>query len=424
MKLLRIIAIICIITTLCACTPAAQNPTETTLPRESLPEETAPKDVTKYVVENPMEYPDYTFTDKPSTNTLRLTVVQAMKDLLSVQWSTDHDIVYNKTGPVDHKTFQHMADTTYAGTPYSNGATGIFQFFEYYDQKTGRFWYPGTATELGRNLGNSCADSLIWAYDTVCTSIKGGYYPNVMTYKNGYLPVGDYTYDFSINSYTKLPTKNIVEQNSKSVMMNSYAKVLPGDALVSSTENHAMMAIAAAHLVHKSDGTLDTAESYIMIQDQRGGVGKGFFEVEENGKIIRYSGRTSFKITFDELYKKHYIPVTPAELLGMRTYQSAEVTSTKESCSTLEELQGVTVSSNYPLAVLNVIVSDSFGNQKVIEKKLFSGVRNGPPKEFELKDLKSLGTYIADGNPVGGCTVSIEIVVSTGERFIPVKLIF
>lgn len=424
MKPLQITAFICILLILCSCTPTTQTPNGPTLPKESLPAETVQVDNTGYVVENPMAYPNYTFTDKPSSFTMRLTAVQATRDLLSIQWSTPKDLTYNKTGPVSHKLFQHMADTTYAGTPYSNGSTGIFQFLEYYDSETGRFWYPGTATELGRNLGNSCADSLIWGYNTVCTSLQGGYYPSTMVYKNGYYPVGDYTYDFNITSYSKLPTKNIVAQNDKAVIMDSYAKVMPGDALVSSTDNHAMMAITVAHLEHNSDGTLDTANSYIMIQDQRGGYGAGFFEHDENGKIIQYSGRTSAKYTFDELYAKHYLPVAPAEFLDMKEYEYAEVTATKESCTSLEELKGVKITSNYPMAVLNVIIKDSFGNEKVIEKELFSGVKNGPPKEFDLSDLKSLNTYVEDGHPKVGCTVSIEIVVSTGERFIPTVLTF
>lgn len=418
MKMLRTIAFVSMFILLCACTSSVQPP------RESLPAETVHEDNTNYVVESPLPYPDYTFSGQPSTTTMRLTAVRAMRDLLSIQWSTAKELSYNKSGPVNQKRFQHRVDTTYAGTPYSNGSTGIFQFYEYYDQETGRFWYPGTATELGRNLGNSCADSLIWAYDTVCTTIYGGYYPATMVYKNGYYPVGDYTYDYTINSFNKLPSAKIIEQNGKDVIMDAYAMVLPGDALVSTTDNHGMMAIEAAHLVHNKDGTLDTAASYIMIQDQRGGHGAGFYEQIENGKLVQYSGRTSAKYTFDELIQKHYIPVAPAEFLGTKDYEQANVTASKDVCISLDALKSVTVESNYPLAVINVIIKDSFGNQKVIEKKMFSGVKDGPERAFELSNLTSLDSYVADGHPQIGCTVSIEVVVSTGERFIPVVLTF
>lgn len=418
LKLCRFTTYLILFALLCACSSSIEPP------RESLPPETVREDATGYVVHSPMAYPDYTFSSQPSVQTLRLTAVKATRDLLSIQWSTAKDIGYLKSGPINNKHFQHKADTTFAGTPYSNGSTGIFQFFEYYDSETGRFWYPGTGNELGRNLGNSCADSVIWGYNTVCTSLSGSYYPATMVQKNGYFPVGYWSYDVNINSFNKLPTYTIIDQHRIDDIMNSYAMVLPGDALVSTSDNHAMMAIEAAHLVQNEDGSLNTAESYVMIQDQRGGLGAGFYEQDENGVLLLYSGRTSAKFTFDELYNKHYLPVAPAEFLGQKEYEVAYVSASKENCTSLEELGNVTVKSNYPLAVLNVIVKDSYGNSTVIEKKLFSGANDGPPKEFELRQLESLKSYNELGYPKGGCTVDIEIVVSTGERFIPVSLKF
>lgn len=418
MKLCKITSYLVLLALLCACSSSVDPP------RESLPPETTHVDLTGYVVDSPMEYPDYTFSSDPSVQTLRLAVVKATRDLLSIQWSTAKDIGYQKSGPINNKNFQHKADTTFAGTPYSNGSTGIFQFLEYYDSETGRFWYPGTGNELGRYLGNSCADAVIWGYNTVCTSLSGSYYPSTMVQKNGYYPVGNWTYDASIKSFNKLPTYTIMEQTSKDVIIDSYAMVLPGDALVSTSDNHAMMAIEAAHLVHNEDGSLNTAESYVMIQDQRGGVGTGFYEHNENGVRLLYSGRTSAKFTFDELYQKHYLPVAPAELLGLKEYEKAYVTASKESCNSLEALRNVTINSNYPMAVMNVIVKDSFGNSMVIEKELFSGAKDSPPKELKLSELECLNSYDKLGYPNGGCTIDIEIVVSTGERFIPVSLKF
>lgn len=407
--------ILCALLLLCACTTSAQPP------RESLPTETPHVDTTGYVVENPMKYPDYTFDHEPTVQELRETAVRAMKDLLSIQWSTAKKIAYNKSGPISEKRFQHQADTTYAGTPYSNGSTGIFQFFEYYDQETGRFWYPGTAGELSRNLGNSCADSLIWAYDTVCTTINGGYYPATMVYANGYYPVGDYVYNFEITTYNKLPTGEIIKQNGRQVIMDSYSKILMGDALVSTSDNHGMMAIEDAHVVMQEDGNIDTAASYIMIQDQRGGSGEGFYEKTENGKLIQYSGRTSAKYTFDELYKKTYLPVRPAEFMGAKEYEKAAVSATKDKCNSLDELMEGTVSSNYPMAVINVIVCDDYGNETVMERVIFGGNRReGPPREYNLENLDSLKEYSSGKFASSGSCIKIEVVVSTGERFIPV----
>ena len=66
-------------------------------------------------------------------------------------------------------------------------------------------------------MGSSCADCLIWGWNTVCNSIVGSYYPVTMVYANGYYPVGDYTYDTSISTFNRLPTNTIIEQNGETV---------------------------------------------------------------------------------------------------------------------------------------------------------------------------------------------------------------
>ena len=177
---------------------------------KEIPTDTAPtvdlmEDPTGYKVTNPMTYPDYTFDEEPSNLLLRLTAVRAVKDLLSINWSISQGISYNKTGPVSNKLFMHAADTTYAGVIYSNASTGLFQFMEYYDQETGRLQFPGSANQLKETLGASCADALIWGLNTVCNSIEGPYYPSTMVIKNGYYPLGDITYDETLENFSFHP---------------------------------------------------------------------------------------------------------------------------------------------------------------------------------------------------------------------------
>ena len=99
----------------------------------------------QYKVPDPMEYPDYTFDEPPTTDELRAMAVQAMHDILSIQWCTETEIRYRKNGPVNKKEFVHSPENTYAGLLYSTASTGIFQFFEYYNTKTGCLEYPGTS---------------------------------------------------------------------------------------------------------------------------------------------------------------------------------------------------------------------------------------------------------------------------------------
>ena len=114
----------------------------------------------QYKVPDPMEYPDYTFSSNPTPDDLRQMAIKAMRDMLSIQWCTEQEIRYRKNGPVNKKEFVHAPENTYGGLLYSTASTGIFQFFEYYNQKTGCLEYPGTSDELKLELGNSCASYL------------------------------------------------------------------------------------------------------------------------------------------------------------------------------------------------------------------------------------------------------------------------
>ena len=68
-------------------------------------------------VPHPMKYPDYVFTEQPTTDQLRQRAVEAMRDFLSIQWSTHKKIVHGKTGPVGGKVFIYDANVIFAGLP-------------------------------------------------------------------------------------------------------------------------------------------------------------------------------------------------------------------------------------------------------------------------------------------------------------------
>ncbi len=384
----------------------------------------AVEDPTGYQVERPTRSPDYTFQDTPSNMELRMTAVRAMRDTLSIRWSSIDGIFYYKTGPVSHKFFQYQPDTTYGGVPYSNASAGIIQFLEYYDQETGRLLFPGDGDDVKKVLGSSCADCLIWGWNTVCNSVVGAYYPNTMVYANGYLPVGDYTYDFTISNFNRQPTNTIIEQNGEAVILDAYTKIQPADALVSTSDNHGMMAIEAPHVVYNPDGSINKEESYVTIQDQRGGTGAGFYEVEEDGVIIQYSGRTEATYTFQKLLEKHFIPVTTAEFAGTKAYEVPTVTASAETVKKLEDLLAVKVESNYPLAVVNAWVEDTQGNRLLIDRVCFGGAKDaGVPRQYKLGKMEGLQNFASSEYNQETLTVRIEVVTSAGTRHIPVSYI-
>ena len=375
-----------------------------------------------YTVPNPMSYPDYTFEEKPDTMQLRQMAVQAMRDLLTIQWHTETEISYRKSGPVSGKQFLHEPGKTYGGMFYSGASTGLFQFMEYYDQQTGCLRFPGDSNDLKSSLGSSCADTLLWAWSTVCNSFTGGYYPIMMVPKNGYCLVGDYKLKDNIKTFYEHPSYAVIQENGRDVMLDAYAQMLPADALVTNSDNHAMMVIEAPTVVYLEDGSIDGANSYVMIQDQRAG-GETFYENVFDGHTVYLSGRIDGKYTFDKLLEEDYIPITTQEFLGLKPYENAQVSASAEKAATWEDLLNTEITANYPLATLNTYLIDTTGNRIVLDKKLFGGYSDkGVPFTCKISEISTLSRL--DQSACDGCKLEFEVVVSTGERFLPIEFSF
>lgn len=372
-----------------------------------------------YKVPSPLTYPDYTVSENPTTDELRQTAVRAMRDLLSIQWTPASGISYYNTAGRD-KQFDYVSGTPYGGLLYTGAGSGLFQFLEYYDTETGVLTYPGTGDELRKAIGSGCADSLLWSWGAVANSFSCGYYPSVMVQQNGFLPVGNYTYDENLKSFYLQPTHDIIEANGADVMLDAYAQVQPADALISSSVDHAMMAIEKPVVVYNVDGTINTKKSYITIQDQRGGkTAKEFYEVMDGETIIHFNSQTAMRMDFKTLLEKNYIPVTIAEFTGEKSYEKAVVTTQGKKCTAFKDLQNVMLESNYPIAFISAVLVDKNGNESELDKILFHGANgDGPPKTYNLSQWETLHTL----ETKNFASIKIEVVVSTGERFTPIDV--
>ena len=392
------------------------------------PVTTAPETV--YSVKSPMAYPDYTFDHTPTTDELRQMAVKAMMDYLSVQWYTEEKITYNKSGAAGGKTYIHQAMTNYAGLPYTNGDKGLIQFLEYYDHETGKLLFDGSAVEFNQLIGGTCACGVMWSWSTVCDSLTGKFVNYNMVKKYGCIPVGDYTYDYNISDYSlDLSTETICKQNGKDVIFASYAKTLPADGLTSSPDNHAMMVIEPATVKYKPDGSIDGNRSYLMIADQRGGTaGDGnFYEKYENGETLHYSGRTSYKYTFNQLYDLWYLPVTTAEFAGLEPYKAPEVKFGLDTYAIVEELAQGEILSNFPICVLKINLVDADGNaQEIVNFQCDKiDVFMGLARKLPLKNYSSvLKTATLEKKMESGksYTLKVDVTVSNGEKFTVAQL--
>ena len=382
----------------------------------------------EYKVTNPMQYPDYTFDHEPTTDEIRQMAVKGMRDMLSIEWCVPKFMMYRKTGAASNKDYTYAPGVTYAGLPYTNGDSAIFNWFDYYNTETGMLEFEGDGYELNQVLGNTCTGSIMWGWSVVCDSLDGDYTNFQMTQAHGCIPLGDIVYPASVDTFRDYGTDLIIDQNGDDVIFEAYALCLPADGLASSPQDHGMMVIEPAHVVRNDDGTINPDESYLIIQDQRGAVGDAAYTIEENGEKHYYTGRTYAKFTFQKLISQFYIPCTTAEFIGEKPYTRPDVkmiTASGEACANLTDMLTGTLTCNYPICIIRTILVDEDGNERQIAYKYLDkqNVRKGTARKFsmgnysDVLDSKILSENLESGKTY---TLRLDVTVSTGEVFTPV----
>lgn len=431
-RVIALLLLLALVLSICACAEE-ETPTQTGSQTEPVQSDATEPDTTRepwpeelYQVTKPMKYPVYTYDHEPTTDELRQTAVQAMRDMLSIQWSTPTYFAYQKTGAVSGKKFSHVPGYTYCGLPYTNGDSAIYSWYEFYDQETGMLYFDGDGMELNKILGNTCTGSIMWGWATVCDGLTGIYDNFHMTPMWGCYPVGNYKTQYGIDTFAQYSTAQIIDDNGDTVMLECYAQMLPADAVASYPQDHGMMIIEAPVVVRNSDGSINAEESYVMIQDQRAGTGQLFYQVEEDGEMHYYSGRTSYKYTFARLLGEDYIPVTAAEFMGTDPYKppTVEHKPAVEEVKTLDDLLSGTLECNFPMVIIKLIATDENGEDIMIHRVFLDKVdnRNGLCRKFNLSDIKyELQNTNYNGLLESGKTYTFryDITVSNGEIYSP-----
>lgn len=383
-----------------------------------------------YKVSNPMQYPDYTFDHEPTTDELRQMAVKAMRDMLTIEWCTPQFLMYNKVGSASGKTYTHAPGVTYAGLPYTNGDSAIWNWYEYYNTETGVLEFPGDGYALNETLGNTCTGSIMWGWATVCDSLDGNYNNYEMTKLHGCIPLGDIQYPDYIDTFADYSTALIIDENGEDVILEAYALCLPADGVASYPQDHGMMIIEPATVVRNEDGSINADESYLIIQDQRGGAGDAAYTHEINGEKQYFSGRTYAKFTFQQLLDQDYIPCSTAEFLGLKPYTAREITvTTIDGTGEVKDFNGfatATLNSNYPMCILRTVLVDAEGNETQVAVKFLDkrDVRKGTARKFsmgkysDVLDSKVLEQYLEAGQTY---TMRLDVTVSTGEVITPIS---
>ncbi|MBQ3865493.1 MAG: hypothetical protein II776_01225, partial [Clostridia bacterium] len=161
----------------------------------------------------------------------------------------------------------------------------------------------------------------------------------------------------------------------------------------------------------------DPDESYVMMQEQ---AANDIEDTSSGVKMIR-CGNPEKKYTFADLFNKGYIAVTTAEFLGQAAYEPCRVTFEGDG-NTLEGITAGTFRSNYPMAVLRVILRADSGDT-VLKQILFSRADIGSGRALDFT-LTGEGAALDRDRRVpssGAYTLSVEITTATGEVFTPVE---
>ena len=410
-----------------AATTVATEPAETERPMPS------------FLVPSPTtERPMYTVSENPTIEELRQTAVRAMHDMLSIQWSTEVTIDYNKTGAVSHKDYHYEPEKIYCGLPYADGQTNLYVWLEYYDERSGLLMMEGDGQWLNQYLGNTCAGSLMWAWSTVCDSLTGRYVNTSMVPAYGCIPVGTYTYpNFEfLKEYKEeagqVSTAMICSYNGLEVMLESYAQIKMADAITNSKSEHTMMVIEDATVVRDAEGNINPSQSYVILQDQAAGTSNTastFYEYHdaETGTDHHYTGRTgpiAVKMTFMELFNATYIPVTTAEFLGLEEYVKPQAEFSKANAASIDEMLSGVVTSNYPMCMFKIIATGESGKKTEVHHVYFDrtdvqgstpGAFDGQARNFKLSSERIGIQEGLDSLAAGNYTLTLEVTEPNGE---------
>ena len=272
----------------------------------------------------------------------------------------DHDFSYTLSGKTTKKTVEQ--GTVYGGLPYMRGTGNVYRIMEFYDPETGVVDMENAAANQ-LYFGNQCSIGASWGWARVVNSANYEW-TSGMVASRGFVPVGEYTYDFSIPRFgnSKIISTDVCLKNGEQIMFRSYAQLKPADGLVYyTTAGHVIMCSSDPVVVKNADGTINGNESYITVIDQD----TGWVEKKQtDGSPFMVQGSVDDKITFAKLFKGSYVPFTFPELLG--TDPIEEVTcsfSIQGDTVNRNDLPKATVTSNYYISDVHLYVYDETGKE-------------------------------------------------------------
>ena len=336
---------------------------------------------------------------------LRKICLDYMKLQLSFQFTPSEDYEY----VVDSQKHECKLEqgVLYGGLPYITvGSGSLYRAMEFYDPETGVLDMTEYKKMHKRYFGNACSGGACTSWARCISSAYLTWCAGMCQY-NGYLNVGPYKYPNDFPRFTRksdrpdfYTTKMVCAENGEQVMFESYALIQPADGL--NNQGHIRLAASTATVVRNEDGSIDGEKSWMLYCDQgcyTTGYGRKHAQMTPDGDHYFVQGGIDVKVTFAELFKDGYIPVTFKEFLGESEVQLPEVSANIN----LEEISAkqicdVVFTTNYPISDAFVTVCDKDGNElfRKVHRRITFSTYQLPVSDFltaeELAPFEEAGT--------------------------------
>ena len=295
---------------------------------------------------------------------VREKTVKAMYDLCTVEWRVPRDLVHTCYCQLSGCHGAYSDQYTYYGAPYNHKSCSVSRInYCLNEDRTIQDWFYDLDSYDGFDIyiGSDCSSTVQQAWWAVSNSTNTGNTSGIpAAYGKGTIAVGDYKCDFELkketrDGVTKTWTAQYIEATEEQVMLESYAAMRPGDAVVSHYKEggHTRMVATFPVIIRDQEGKIDPVYSYVLMHEQ----GSTWFDEE---KMITSSCKTNEKYTFASLYGNAYVPVTCEELLtGELEPAQAELL---DGCEGYAGMFTGKVQANYHLDYVKVTVTDEAGN--------------------------------------------------------------
>lgn len=302
----------------------------------------------------------------------RQQVVDYMYDMATIRWKVREDMVHSCVCSlgVCHGSF--LSDYTNFGPPYNHKASSLLRMKYCIDEEGYLKEFVQNAGALDAYdayIGSDCSSAVQQALLTVGAEVHFSQTQSeIPSFHRGTYPVGGYEVELGLDlEGAGQITKNYTDYNGEEVMMECYAQVRKGDAVVRWFEGygHTRLCATDAVTVRDENGKIDPNYSYIIMHEQ----GLSIFDEETKTST---SWTVNRKYTFGNLFGEYYLPVTIKEFLT----GEFEETNTKLEGGISDSRLGLTtgtITSNYAIDNVHMLITDDSG-KTVYDHRLFTTV--------------------------------------------------